>query len=253
VRGTAKYSGLVPTVLLLRHGLTEATGSVLAGRTPGLHLDGRGQAQAAELARRLASVPLAALVTSPLERCVQTAQALVRDGLRPQLDERFVEVGYGDWTGRPLKELARQPLWKVVQQHPSAAVFPGGEALAAAQTRALAAIRDWNAQLGEQATYVVCSHADVIKSVLADALGLHLDQFQRIVVHPCSVSVVQYTPFRPFVVRMNDVGGSVADLLPTKRNRRTKPADAVVGGGAGGADTAGSPADTGCPETMQRR
>jgi probable phosphomutase (TIGR03848 family) len=237
----------VPTVLLLRHGLTEVTGSVLSGRTPGLDLDDRGRAQAAELASRLASVPLAALVTSPLERCVQTAQALASDGLQPQLDERFIEVGYGEWTGRPLKELARQPLWKVVQQHPSAAVFPGGEALAATQARALAAVRDWNERLGEQAIYAVCSHGDVIKAILADALGLHLDQFQRIVVHPCSVSVVQYTPTRPFVVRMNDVGGSVADLLPAKRGRRRRSADAVVGGGAGAAVAGGA---ANCADTL---
>lgn len=234
----------MPTVLLVRHGLTKVTGSVLAGRAPGLDLDDRGRAQAAELAERLAGVPLNALVTSPLERCVQTAQALASNGVQPQLDDRFVEVGYGEWTGRPLKELAKHPLWKVVQQHPSAMVFPGGESLAATQARALAAIRDWNERLGPAATYAVCSHADVIKAILADALGLHLDQFQRIVVYPCSISVVQYTPTRPFVVRMNDVGGSVADLLPAKRSRRRRSPDAVVGGGAGAQPAPGRPANS---------
>jgi probable phosphomutase (TIGR03848 family) len=228
----------VPTVLLVRHGLTDATVTALSGRTPGLHLNERGRAQAADLAGRLAEVPLAALVSSPLERCWETAQALARDGTEPQADERLLEVGYGDWTGRALKELVKEPLWKVVQQHPSAAQFPNGESLAATQTRAVAAVRDWNARLGEQATYAVCSHGDVIKAILADAFGLHLDQFQRIVVNPCSVSVVHYTPTRPFVVRVNDVGGSVADLLPPKRARRSRRAadrsgDAVVGGGAG--------------------
>src|SRR5262249_18001148 len=210
----------------------------LSGRTPGLDLTERGRAQAAELAGRLASVPPAALVSSPLERCVQTAQALARDGVQPQVDERFIEVGYGDWTGRPLTELAKEPLWAVVQQHPSAARFPNGESLAETQARAVAAVRDWNARLGEQATYAVCSHGDVIKAVVADALGLHLDQFQRIGVHPCSVSVVHYTPTRPFGARVNDLGGSVADLLPqTRGSRRHQPVDrsgdAVVGGDAG--------------------
>jgi len=225
----------VPTVLLVRHGLTEATGTALSGRTPGLHLNGKGREQAAELAGRLAGIPLSALVSSPLERCRETAQALARDGVEPQVDERFVEVGYGDWTGRPLKELVKDPLWKVVQQHPSAAQFPNGESLAATQARGVAAVRDWNARLGERAIYAVCSHGDVIKAILADAFGLHLDQFQRIVVNPCSVSVVHYTPTRPFVVRVNDVGGSLADLLPPKKGRRSRApsSDAVVGGGTG--------------------
>ena len=227
------------TVLLVRHGLTTATGTTLSGHTPGYHLDERGHTQATELARRLRPIPLAAVVTSPLERCRETAAALIggRAGLDAQIDDRVVEVHYGDWTGRPLKELARQPLWKVVQQHPSAAVFPGpdGESLAATQARAVAAIRDWNTRLGPQATYAVCSHGDVIKAILADALGMHLDLFQRIVVNPCSVSVVTYTDTRPFVVRVNDNGASVADLLPPTRRRRSRRAssDAVVGGGAG--------------------
>jgi probable phosphomutase (TIGR03848 family) len=231
----------VPTVLFVRHGLTAVTGTVLSGRTPGLHLSEAGTGQATALAERLAGVPLDAVVSSPLERCQETAAALLAgrspggQPLEMRTDERFVEVGYGEWTGRPLKELAKEPLWKVVQQHPSAARFPGGESLAATQARAVEAVRDWNASLGERATYVVCSHGDVIKAVLADALGLHLDQFQRIVVNPCSVSVVHYTPTRPFVARVNDVGGSVADLLPPKKSRRPRKAssDAVVGGGSG--------------------
>lgn len=234
------------TVLLVRHGLTAMTGPVLAGHTPGVHLDERGQRQAAVLADRLAPVPLAAVVTSPLERCRDTAAALLasRDGLAADVDERLVEVRYGDWTGRPLKELAKDPLWKVVQQHPSAVRFPGeaGERLADAQTRAVAAVRDWDARVssvaGPEAAWVACSHGDVIKAVLADALGLHLDLFQRIVVDPCSVSVIRYTETRPFVLRINDTGGDVAALVPpTGRRRRSRRAagDAAVGGGAGAA------------------
>ncbi|MEN3361913.1 MAG: hypothetical protein V7637_5895 [Mycobacteriales bacterium] len=228
------------TVLLVRHGLTKLTGPVLAGRTLGLGLDERGRAQAATLAQRLAPVPLAAIVSSPLDRCLQTAGAVAagRDGAAPQVDARLIEVGYGDWTGRKLAELTKEPLWKVVQQHPSAAVFPGdgGEALAATQARAVAAIRDWNARLGADAVWLACSHGDVIKAVLADALGLHLDQFQRIVVDPCSVSVVNYLPTRPFVIRMNDTGGDVSALLPAKESGEQADlsgADAAVGGGSG--------------------
>lgn len=228
----------VTTVVLVRHGLTAMTGPVLAGWTPGVHLDERGQAQAAAVAERLRPLPLAAVVSSPLERCQDTAAAILagRDGTPLHTDPRVGECEYGEWTGRPLKELAKDPLWKVVQAHPSAAVFPGGEALRDTQARAVAAIREWNATLGPEATYAVVSHGDVIKAVLADALGLHLDQFQRIAVDPCSVSVVRYTELRPFVLRSNDTGGGVADLLPPKRKRRrAKPdSDASVGGGAGG-------------------
>jgi probable phosphomutase (TIGR03848 family) len=226
------------TLLLLRHGRTTANASgVLAGWTPGVGLDEIGRGQAAAVAARLAPVGLAAVVSSPLDRCQETATALLAS-----TDDRMGECRYGDWTGRPLKELAKDPLWKVVQQHPSAVVFPGpaGEALAHTQARAVAAVRDWNARIaaehGPDAVWVACSHGDVIKAVLADALGMHLDLFQRLVVDPCSVSVVRYTETRPFVVRVNDVGGDVAALVPPKRKRRRARADsdAVVGGGAGG-------------------
>ena len=227
------------TVILLRHGRTTAnTAGVLAGWTPGVQLDQTGQGQVQAVAARLAAVPLAAVVSSPLERCQQTAGAVVAGReLELQTDDRLGEARYGDWTGRPIKELTKDPLWKVVQQHPSAAVFPGaeGEGLAQTQARAVAAVREWNARLGPDAVWLACSHGDVIKAILADALGLHLDQFQRIVVDPASISVITYTDTRPFVVRVNDTGGSVADLLPPKKKgRRRRPSsDAAVGGGPG--------------------
>ena len=228
------------TVLLLRHGRTTAnTGGVLAGWTPGVQLDETGRAQVRAVGERLAKVPLVAVVSSPLERCRQTAAALV-DGrdLTVATDDRLGEARYGDWTGRTIKELSKEPLWRVVQQHPSAAVFPGdeGEGLAQTQARAVAAVRAWNATLGPDAVWLACSHGDVIKAILADALGLHLDSFQRIVVDPASISVVTYTDTRPFVVRVNDTGGDVAALVkPKKKGRRRRKADsdAVVGGGAG--------------------
>ncbi|MQY08642.1 MSMEG_4193 family putative phosphomutase [Actinomadura macrotermitis] len=231
------------TLLLVRHGLTEMTGPRLAGWTPGLALDERGRAQAAAVAARLAPLPLAALVSSPLDRCLQTAGAIAagRAGAaaKVEVDDRFGEVRYGDWTGRELAELAKEPLWRVVQAHPSAAVFPGaeGEALAAAQHRAVTAVREWNARIaaehGPHAAYLVCSHGDIIKAIVADALGLHLDQFQRIQADPASVTAIRYTGLRPFVVRLNDTGGGVEGLLPAPD---TDPpgddGDAPVGGGA---------------------
>lgn len=232
------------TVLLVRHGRTTANAAgVLAGRAPGVSLDEVGQSQAADLARRLTGVALAAVVSSPLERCVETAQAITASSGRGlELDERLAEANYGEWTSRPLKELARTKLWRVVQDHPSAAVFPGetGESMAGVAARAIEAVREHDRRVaesaGHDAAWVAVSHGDVIKAVLADALGMHLDHFQRIGVDPCSVSIVRFTPLRPFIVRVNDTSGSLDALRPRRRRRRRTAApssDAPVGGGAG--------------------
>ena len=232
-------------MILLRHGRSSAnTAGVLAGRSPGVELDDTGRGQAWALAQRLKPVPLAAVVTSPLTRCRQTVEPLLAGReLSAQVDDELAEVDYGDWTGRELKVLVKEPLRRVVQQHPSAAVFPGGEGLAGMQARSVAAIRGHNAKVvaehGPGVVWLACSHGDVIKSVLADALGCHLDNFQRILVDPCSISVVHYTETRPFVSRMNDSGGDVSGLIPAPRKGRRKrtPAvpssDAVVGGSTG--------------------
>jgi probable phosphomutase (TIGR03848 family) len=233
----------VTLVLLVRHGLTAPTGTVLSGWTPGIPLDDRGRAQAAALAARLAPVAFDAIITSPLERCRQTAETIAAAGEgRPavQEDDRVGECHYGDWTGRPLKRLAKEPLWRVVQAHPGAARFPGadGESIMDMQHRAVTAIMDWNERLGAEAVYMICSHGDVIKSIIADSLGMHLDMLQRIQVDPCSLTAIRYTPLRPFVLRMNDTGGGVASLKKPepRRSRATarREADAAVGGGAGG-------------------
>lgn len=230
------------TLLLLRHGLTEMTGHTLAGWTPGVHLDERGREQARAVAGRLAPLRLDAIVSSPLERCVETAEEVARGRDVPvQIDDRFGECGYGEWTGRPLTELAKEPLWRVVQAHPSAAVFPGGEAMADVQRRAVRAVREWNERLGPRAVYLVCTHGDVIKAIVADALGLHLDQFQRITVDPASVTAIRYTPLRPFLLRANDIGGGIANLIPPDGEAAQQEgeddamdsSDAAVGGGAG--------------------
>ncbi len=228
------------TVLLVRHGLTATTGHVLTGWTPGISLDDRGQAQASALAARLAPLPLDAIVSSPLDRCQQTAAAIAatRDGQRVITEDRVGECHYGDWTGQPLKKLATEKLWRVVQAHPSAVTFPGpeGESMPDMQHRAVAAVREWNARLGKDATYLICSHGDVIKAIVADSLGLHLDQCQRIQADPCSLTVIRYTPLRPFLVRMNDRGGGVDDLMPRADGHgHGKASDAAVGGGTGGA------------------
>ena len=241
----------MPTVLLVRHGRTTANASgTLAGWTPGVGLDDLGRAQVAALAARAAVLPIAAVVSSPLQRCQETTAGLLAvpgpgGSPRPavQLDDRLGECHYGDWTGKALKDLAKDPLWRVVQAHPSAVTFPGdaGESMLGMQVRAVEAIREHDravaAAHGDDAIWVAVSHGDVIKAVLADALGMHLDAFQRLIVDPASVSVVRYTALRPFAVRVNDGGADLASLVPPARPKRgrRKPAssDAVVGGSAG--------------------
>ena len=229
------------TLILLRHGRSTAnTAGVLAGRTPGVELDDRGREQAAAVVDRLAALPIASVVTSPLERCRQTVAPLAAArGLEPVVEDDLAEVDYGAWTGRKITDLLKEDLWKVVQAHPSAATFPDGESLAGMQARAVAAVRRHDARIAEahgpQAVWLACSHGDVIKAILADALASHLDNFQRIVVDTCSVSVVTYPELRPFVARMNEQSGDVASLVPKPKpaegeEQPVNASDAVVGG-----------------------
>lgn len=244
--------------------MTDATGPRLAGRAGGLHLNDTGRAQAADLAARLDGLRPAALVSSPLERCWETAEAVAdRLGVPVTADERFLECDYGSWTGRGLVELSAEPLWRVVQDHPSAARFPGGESLSAASARAVEAVRDWNTRLllpppappapsaaptSPGATpepppappvYVVCSHGDIIKAIVADALGMHLDLFQRLRVDPCSVTSITYARTRPFLNKLNDTGEGLPASLPTPAEAG---GDAAVGGGAGSRQAPAAPA-----------
>jgi len=233
------------TLILVRHGRTTANASgTLAGRTPGVRLDDLGRQQAAKAGERLAAVRLAEVVSSPLERCKQTAKAILAargDGQSPltmATDKAITECDYGEWQGRALKELAKEPLWKTVQTQPSAAAFPGGESMLAMQARAVAAVRRHDVAVsgahGDDAVWVAVSHGDIIKSILADALGMHLDLFQRLHVDPASISVIRYTDSRPFVLATNTHDGDLAWLNPpAKRPRRKTSADAAVGGGAG--------------------
>ncbi|MDO5633708.1 MAG: MSMEG_4193 family putative phosphomutase [Micrococcus sp.] len=233
------------TVLLVRHGRTTANATgLLAGRTPGVSLDDLGREQAARTGDRVAAVPVAAVISSPLERCTQTASAVVErqpPAMPSRIEPDLTECDYGQWQGRLLSELAADPLWPVVQAQPSAVTFPEGESMAAMQARAVAAIRrhdaDIEAEHGPAAVWVAVSHGDIIKSILADALGMHLDMFQRIEVGPASVSIVSYGTSRPRVLAMNTDGGDLAWLAHS-----VQTADAPVGGGAGtGAIEGGAP------------
>ena len=224
------------TLLLVRHGRTTANASgLLAGRAVGIGLDQIGCDQAALTADRLAAVPVVGVVSSPLERCRQTAQFILdRQAGTPYapIDPDITECDYGQWQGRKLSDLATEDLWPLVQSQPSAVVFPGGESMAAMQARSGAAIRRhdaaFEAEFGPGAVWVAVSHGDVIKSILADALGMHLDLFQRINVSPASVSIVNYSASRPSVYATNTEAGDLSWL-----SNGIRSGDAPVGGGAG--------------------
>jgi probable phosphomutase (TIGR03848 family) len=224
------------TVILVRHGRTTANAAgLLAGRAAGVSLDQIGLEQAALTGDRLAVVPLAGVVSSPLERCQQTARLILdRQAGNPHSpsDPDLTECDYGQWQGRMLSDLATEDLWAAVQSQPSAVVFPGGESMAAMQARSVAAIRRhdaaFEAEYGPGAVWVAVSHGDIIKSILADALGMHLDLFQRINVGPASVSIVHYGAVRPSVYATNTDAGDLSWL-----SKGINSGDAPVGGGAG--------------------
>lgn len=236
------------TLMLVRHGQTAANSQgILAGRSRGVELDEVGRRQVADVGQRIASIPLAAVVTSPLQRCRQTAQAVLAartPGLSMTVEQGLIECGYGEWTGRSLKELSKEKLWQTVQQQPSAVRFPGGESLTEMSARAVGAVRSWDERLrqehGDQAIWVGISHGDVIKAIVGDALGVHLDSFQRIMVNPASVSVIRYTATRPYVVTVNSAADLAALFPPPPkgktRRRRATTTDAPVGGGLGAVD-----------------
>ena len=221
------------TVILLRHGRsTSNTAHTLAGRSDGVDLDDKGLEQAQGIVERIGSLPVKAIVRSPLLRCERTVAPLAAAlGLEPVVEERLSEVDYGQWTGRKIGELFKEPLWAVVQQQPSAAVFPDGEGLARVQARAVEAVREHDQRLAAEhdtdVLWVACTHGDVIKAVVADALGTHLDSFQRITADPASMSVIRYTAVRPFVMHVNHTGAALTAALLAKPE---PSGDAVVGG-----------------------
>lgn len=221
-------------MILARHGRTQANATgVLAGRTPGIRLDEVGTEQARAAASRLAGLPLAAAFTSPLERCKETSTLLLRgSGVRARVERGLNECDYGDWAGRPMKELVKEDLWKVVQAHPAGVRFPGGESMAEMSARSVAAVRACDARVsaehGDDAVWLAVAHGDVIKAILADALGMHLDAFQRIVVDPASLSVVRYTTRRSYVLATNTSSGSLAHL-----GKQAEEPEEKLGGGAG--------------------
>jgi probable phosphoglycerate mutase len=220
-RTARKEEGPKPTlVLLVRHGRTPTTGSVLPGRAPGLHLSDEGRGQAEAVAQRIlalhdarkagkGSEGIAAVYASPMERTRETAAPIAKAlGLRTKTRKGLIECEFGEWTGRELKELMKLPEWRTVQQHPSGFRFPKGESFGEMQTRMVDAVNDIVREHPGQVVVAV-SHADPIKAAVASALGTPLDLFQRIVIGQCSVSAVLYGAHGPTVLAVNHTG----DLL----------------------------------------
>jgi probable phosphomutase (TIGR03848 family) len=200
-------------VLLVRHGQTPTTGSTLPGRAPGLHLSEVGQGQAQAAADRIAALKdVAAVYASPLERTRETAKPIAAArGLKVQVNRGLLECDFGEWTGSTLKDLMKLPEWQTVQRYPSGFRFPGGESFAEMQTRIVGALDELvSRHPGE--TIVAVSHADPIKAAVAQALGTHLDLFQRIIVSPCSISAVLYGPTGPAVLAANSTGDDLSRL-----------------------------------------
>lgn len=216
-------------VLLIRHGTTPTTGKVLPGRAPGLHLADAGQQQAATVAERLRAWSAAgsdagrqpngksritAVYASPLERTRETASPIAKAlGLRVQTNRGLLECDFGDWTGAELKDLMKRPEWATVQRYPSGFRFPGGETFTGMQARIVDTVGDLcHRHPGE--AIVAVSHADPIKAAVADALGSHLDLFQRIVISPCSVTAISYSALGPVVLAVNSTS-ALTDLVPS--------------------------------------
>lgn len=205
------------TVLLVRHGQTPTTGKVLPGRARGLHLADEGLAQAERAGERIAGLgrrKVKAVYASPMERTKETAAPIAKAlGLRVQSRKGLIEADFGDWTGRKLGELMKKPEWNQVQRYPSGFRFPGGESFSQMQERICETIRTLVATHPGQ-TIVVVSHADPIKAVVADAMGTHLDLFQRIVIGPCSISPIVYSEAGPVVLGVNSMGDDLKGLVP---------------------------------------
>jgi len=222
-------------LVLIRHAHSQSNASgVLSGRLPNIHLSEKGIKQSQQLSERLGNFAVAQLRVSPMERCFETISPWLNDvvlknspDFEPIIDPSLNEVDYGHWSGKKLISLARKKEWRTVQESPSRMYFPGGEGIAQMQSRAMSVVHEL-ATLPDSKTAVIVSHGDVIKSIVASALGTHLDEFQRIIIDPASVSVLDYSGIKPRVLLLNDTRAVVTDLLQAPKRSRN-----LLGGGAG--------------------
>ncbi|GDX21372.1 phosphoglycerate mutase [Actinomycetes bacterium] len=220
-------------IVLIRHAHSQANArGVLSGRLPNISLSEKGIKQSQELASRLGSFPIAQIRISPMQRCHETIAPWL--GALPKTtqkllvkDENLTEVDYGSWSGKKLSVLSRNKLWKTVQGNPSAMYFPEGEGLAHMQQRAMTAVHD-SLNVKRSGVAVLVSHGDVIKAIVASALGMHLDDFQRIVIDPASVTILDYSNGKARLTLMNDSRSVLHDVLAGPKRSKN-----LLGGGAG--------------------
>ena len=222
-------------LVLIRHAHSEANAAgILSGRLPNVHLSEKGLAQSEQLAVRLGNFPVSNLRISPMERCFETISPWINSIVMPNnprfepiIDEELTEVDYGLWSGKKLSILSKNKLWKTVQESPSRMYFPKGEGIAQMQSRAMTSVHQAVSSKAKGAAVIV-SHGDVIKSIVASALGMHLDEFQRIVIDPASISILDYSTMKPRVLLLNDSRAVVTDLLVAPKRAKN-----LLGGGSG--------------------
>jgi probable phosphoglycerate mutase len=222
-------------LVLIRHAHSEANAAgILSGRLPNVHLSEKGLAQSEQLAVRLGNFPVSNLRISPMERCFETISPWINSIVMPNnprfepiIDEELTEVDYGLWSGKKLSILSKNKLWKTVQESPSRMYFPKGEGIAQMQSRAMTSVHQAVSSKAKGAAVIV-SHGDVIKSIVASALGMHLDEFQRIVIDPASISILDYSTMKPRVLLLNDSRAVVTELLVAPKRAKN-----LLGGGSG--------------------
>jgi probable phosphoglycerate mutase len=222
-------------LVLIRHAHSEANAAgILSGRLPDVHLSAKGIEQSEHLAVRLGNFPLANLRISPMERCFETISPWINSIVLPSnpkfepiIDQELTEVDYGTWSGKKLAVLSKNKLWKIVQESPSRMYFPNGEGIAQMQSRAMTSVHE-AVSTKAKGSAVIVSHGDVIKSIVASALGMHLDEFQRIVIDPASISILDFSTTKPRILLLNDSKSVITDLLAAPKRARN-----LLGGGSG--------------------
>ena len=222
-------------LVLIRHAHSEANAAgILSGRLPNVHLSEKGYAQAENLAVRLGDFPVSNLRISPMERCFETISPWINSVVlannpkfEPIIDPELTEVDYGTWSGKKLITLSKNKLWKTVQESPSRMYFPNGEGIAQMQARAMTSVHQ-AVSAKVKGTAVIVSHGDVIKSIVASALGMHLDEFQRIIIDPASISILDFSTTKPRTLLLNDSRSVVTELLVTPKRAKN-----LLGGGSG--------------------
>ncbi len=222
-------------LVLIRHAHSEANAAgILSGRLPNVHLSEKGEEQSEHLAVRLGNFPVATLRISPMERCFETISPWINSIVLPNnprfepiIDQELTEVDYGSWSGKKLAVLSKNKLWKIVQEAPSRMYFPSGEGIAQMQSRAMTSVHEAVSTKVKGAAVIV-SHGDVIKSIVASALGMHLDEFQRIVIDPASISILDFSTTKPRVLLLNDSRSVVTELLVAPKRAKN-----LLGGGSG--------------------